>query len=241
MRPHLPGGIRLKSLCAALVALANPIVMRSGSVSVRAWAEAARLDPKTIRRARDAAAELGLLCRAGKFSGGKDSCDRWMPSKFARRFIEAGKSPTGRYAPYVHALGSANLHAMTGRHERERTRWCEFLRNRARCRLGGVTLNPRRDAASRIVQNHRRWWHSLSVTEKRFRRRRRRSLIRALCPSDRAAWIAWLKDRMLLTGAVVSAGAGFHRVLAVADELDVRQDALALLARGLPELLRQRS
>ncbi len=238
-RSSLPGGIRLKSLCAALVALARPIVVRGGSVSVRAWAEIARLDPKTIRRARDAAVELGLLCQAGKFNGGKESCDAWLPTRFAQAFIRSGKSPTGRYAPYARAIGSANRRDMTGRHDRERKVWYKYLSELARFRLSGSVLNRRQDSVSRIVLSHRRWWKSLSVTEQRYRRRRRRLLIRALGPSDRAAWIAWLNDRIQLTANVVAAAAGVDGVSTVNNVPGVRQDVLAILARGLPELLRQ--
>ncbi|GHG41733.1 hypothetical protein GCM10017567_74270 [Amycolatopsis bullii] len=75
MRADTIGGVRVSSLRAALDALAHAIATTQGSISVRRWSEHARLDPKTVRRARDVALTLGIIKRVHQYEGGRTDCD----------------------------------------------------------------------------------------------------------------------------------------------------------------------
>lgn len=89
------------TLYAALDAIATAIVTRSGSLSVRTWAERSLLDPKSVRRARDTAEQLGLIHRTHSYHGGPNDCDSWQLTK---RLADLSarlptQSPTILYTP----------------------------------------------------------------------------------------------------------------------------------------------
>ncbi len=123
--PELRRPVRLRSLCAALYALATVIVYHAGSVSIREWAERARLDPKTVRRARDAAQQLDIIRRAHQYGGGTADCDSWLPSDSIVRLTGANapKSPTRLYTPQEPLHGRARLDRLRLTHSIDRASW----------------------------------------------------------------------------------------------------------------------
>lgn len=115
-------GIRARSLHAALDTLAEAIVRTHGSISVRTWAERAHLDPKTVRRARDISAQLGLIRQAHRYRGGSTDCDAWRLSESletdAQRHLNATSS-----TPYTPTRGRANPQTLRARNAVERSIW----------------------------------------------------------------------------------------------------------------------
>jgi hypothetical protein len=159
--PRLPGGIRANTLYAALHALAHAIVHRSGSISVRHWAELARLDVKTIRRARDAAEHLGLIKQVHRCQGGATDCDAWLPAGEAASLITAlaEHSPTTQYTPNLPIHGDADPDRLRATHRRERQLWhllCGYGKRRAPVTLvatSGTSRHRRQTLASPSITN----------------------------------------------------------------------------------------
>jgi hypothetical protein len=199
---RLPGGVKLATLCIALAALARSIVRRNGSISIRSWAEAASLDPKTIRRARDAAVVLGLIHRVHAYQGDAKDCDAWLPTpdvaKRIDRFAPPDNSPTGRYAPRGARVGSANPLRMKQAHLAERQCWLRWLE--ARTPLYKKPLPAEREPAEKSATatadcTRRNWWKYLSGKEQRFRRSSGRRTLGGLLPRACARWLVWLRRR----------------------------------------------
>ncbi len=110
-------GVRISSLRAALDAFAHAVLTTRGSISIRHWAERANLDPKTVRRARDAALELGILKRVHKYTGGETDCDAFMLTESATGNPNTElTSPT----PYTPSLGQADPLRLWSQHQRDR-------------------------------------------------------------------------------------------------------------------------
>lgn len=125
---HLRGtqsGVKPATLHATLDALATAIVTRSGSLSIRSWAEKALLDPKSIRRARDTADHLGLIHRTHAYQGGPDDCDSWQLTEHLNNLIarHAGQSPTIPYTPHAICFGTANYQRLRRTHRQEQQLW----------------------------------------------------------------------------------------------------------------------
>ncbi len=196
------------SVAAAVHALAEPIATRGGSISTREWAERARLDPKTLRRARDFAAERGILYRARAYAEGADDTDAWLPGPATTPFIEQRRetSPTRWYTPTAEPapLGHANPDRLRRTHAAERRLWS------LRCELSAATEGSGQTFASsqhpaaktlRSLWHQRRWWTSLTPDEQEERRRQRRAMLGALHRSERSAWFDWLARREIVTAA----------------------------------------
>jgi hypothetical protein len=127
-KPTLPERIRPSSLRATLYALAEHVVLNAGAVSIRTWAETARLDPKTVRKARDAAHQLGLIRKSRAYNGKLHDSDAWL---LAEKIVTpvGHKKSTGDDSPtlYTPTYGMANVEAMRRRHVDERLRWQQKL------------------------------------------------------------------------------------------------------------------
>ncbi|MGW5745506.1 hypothetical protein [Amycolatopsis sp. NPDC003861] len=110
-------GVRVNSLRAALDALAHALVTTRGSISVRKWAEQARLDPKTVRRARDVALAQGILKRVHHYVGGGADCDAFaVAGNVASEPNLRTDSPT----LYTPSFGEADLHRLRRQHRHDR-------------------------------------------------------------------------------------------------------------------------
>ncbi|WP_432854893.1 hypothetical protein ACQPXB_21150 [Amycolatopsis sp. CA-161197] len=134
-------GVRPHSMRAALETLAEAIAYRHGSISVRAWAERSHLDPKTVRRSRDAAERLGLIRRKHSYRGGPSDCDAWDLGEQLRttmRYPQASSS-----TPYTPTRGRANRRRLQLCHARERSTWNAHLaRQRATRQATRITAQP---------------------------------------------------------------------------------------------------
>jgi len=178
----------------------------------RAWAERARLDPKTVRRARDAAEQLGLIERVRRYGGSADDCDAWMPaSKYAGIAGQGalwGDSPIGRYAPYPDSQGSANIERLRDCHATDRERWKTYLSSRWAQR---PKLNT---AGSRIAftfGRQRGWLVPLRAAESSTLCAARMTQLGALPRSARGQWFSWLAlIRSLAPGERGSLLSGFR-------------------------------
>lgn len=128
-------GIRMSSLVAALDALAEAIVDSRGAISIRNWAERARLDPKTIRRARDVSVQYELIRQVRPYRGGSADSDHWALADRLEMRSRPAPSPTSptRYTP---SYGNADTDSMRARHSAERTAWRRRLAER------GVAMKP---------------------------------------------------------------------------------------------------
>ncbi|SFJ40582.1 hypothetical protein SAMN04489731_12095 [Amycolatopsis regifaucium] len=117
--------IKPSTLYAALDALAAAIVTRSGSLSIRSWAERSFLDPKSVRRARDAAEQFGLIQRTHRYCGGPSDCDSWQLTKALNDLLSRlrGQSPTILYTPHTPSFGAANYERLKRTHLREQNQW----------------------------------------------------------------------------------------------------------------------
>jgi hypothetical protein len=113
-------GVRVSSLHAALDAFAHAVLTTYGSISVRHWAERAGLDPKTVRRARDAALKLGILKRVRRYAGGEADCDAFALSENA-----AAEHNTELTSPtlYTPSHGKADTLRLRSQHQHDRHRF----------------------------------------------------------------------------------------------------------------------
>ncbi len=211
---RLLGGVRVKTLCIALRVLARAIVAREGSMSVREWSEQAGLDPKTVRRARDAAKALGLIQQVHRYGGQAEDCDAWLPTPALKVDLDwaaaQAHSPTGRYAPYRGVRGDASRDRLRKQHAAERSRWRAHLEARKRyLRLLSSSTGRR----AHVVLLQQRWWWSLSAADRAARRVTRRERLKKLPVDVRHRWFAWLAVRReVVAGAIriVSGGATFE-------------------------------
>lgn len=196
------------SAAAAAHALAEVIVTRGGSISTREWAERARLDPKTLRKARDLLAERGVIYRARSYAEGANDTDAWLPGPATTPFIEQRRetSPTRWYTPTAQPapLGHASPERLRRTHATDRQLWS------LRCELSTVTESSGETFAEsqhpaaktlRSLWHQRRWWTSLTPAQQEERRRQRRAVLGALHRSERAAWFDWLGRRSVIAAA----------------------------------------
>ncbi len=123
--PATQASVKPATLYAALDAIATAIVTRSGSMSVRSWAERSLLDPKSVRRARDTAELFGLIHRTHSYHGGPNDCDSWQLTKRLADLLSRllTQSPTILYTPHTLSLGSANYQRLRRTHLDEQTLW----------------------------------------------------------------------------------------------------------------------
>lgn len=200
------------SVAATVHALAEVITTREGSISTRAWAERARLDPKTLRKARDFAAEHGVLARTRTYAGGANDTDAWQPGPATTALLERLErtnetSPTRWYTPTAHPapLGTANPQRLRRSHAHDRQVWT------LRCELAAATSESFASSqhpaarALRSLWHQRRWWASLTAEQQDARRRERRAILGALHRSARTAWFDWLARREAYVAAAVRA------------------------------------
>ncbi|MFJ9370570.1 hypothetical protein ACIRRA_39950 [Nocardia sp. NPDC101769] len=198
---------RLQGIKTMLYHLAPILVTRDGSISIRDLARATRMDDKTVRRARDAAIEAGLLVFAGRYAGGAKSCDTFAVTPIVETEISrvrSEKSPTSRSTPSPTApRGRCNATKQDRRHSYERKLW--RLLNDALAQLGpGERLATSQTRPAKLLRSmwaQRRWFREMSPQEQQARRSARRKLLRGLDPADLRAWLLWLEQRERIANA----------------------------------------
>lgn len=196
-------GIRMRSLVAALDALAEAIVYADGAISTRCWAERARLDPKTVRHARDAAVKLGLIRRIHRYRGGSADSDHWALTERLESLTclsTSAKSPT----TYTPVYGEADAVALRARHAADRAAWRRFLSKRGQAAttatvIRGRGLGSEEDAGERHAGARQRHVRSRS---QHCRQPHARPL--PLVPSGQSPWPGW-------KSALACAPRGTHR------------------------------
>lgn len=208
-RGGLPGRLRPTSLLAALDALADAIVDRRGSLPIRDWSARARLDPRTVRKARDAAEALGIIYREHRYSGGASDCDSWLPApRVNHEIARLEQSPTRWYTPNAQpdrTVGQANPARLQRDHQRDRLQW------RTRCELDemwhltNLVVDPAHPAGKTLRSLHHQlaWWKNLTDDEKRLRRRARRRTLREMTADARGNWFEWLGRRQQIVTAAM--------------------------------------
>ncbi|MGI8313438.1 hypothetical protein [Saccharopolyspora hattusasensis] len=196
------------SVAAAVHALAEVITTREGSISTRDWAEASRLDPKTLRKARDFAAERGVLYRARTYAEGADDTDAWLPGPATTPFIEARRetSPTRWYTPLPGPTptGKACPVRLRRAHATDRKLWHLRCLLSTATEASGENFATSRHPAARALRSlwhQRRWWTGLAPAQQEERRRQRRAILGALHRSERVAWFEWLGRRSVIAAA----------------------------------------
>jgi hypothetical protein len=188
------------SLAAALDVLAEAIVRRDGSISLRAWSLAAHLDKHTLERARDFAAERGIIYRAHSYGASAQDCDAWRAGPAAAALIEHHRetSPTRWDTPPAHPRGHADPTLLRPRYRREQQLWrlrCALARHAEQ--VGDTFADSQHPAATtlRSLWHQRRWWTSLTPTEQDQRRAMRRAMLGRMHRTERSAWFDWLDRR----------------------------------------------
>ncbi|MGW4124439.1 hypothetical protein [Nocardia sp. NPDC004711] len=206
---------RMQGIKTVLYHLAPILVTRDGSISIRDLARATRLDDKTVRRARDAAIEAGLLVFARRYGGGAKSCDTFAVTPLVETEIQRARSensPISYSTPSPTApRGRCNAAKPDRRHGYERKVWA--LLNDALAQLGPgerlATSNTRPAKLLRSMWAQRRWFREMNVAEQEARLAARRKLLRGLEPADLRAWLLWLEQRERITNACDRILAGF--------------------------------
>ncbi|KAA9163977.1 hypothetical protein FPZ12_008070 [Amycolatopsis acidicola] len=159
--PRLPNNIRPTTLLAALEALADAIATNDGSISVRAWAEQACLDPKSVRRARDAAVQLGLIRRQHAYRQGRHDCDAWTITEelVTGTLSSDHRSPTS----YTPAQGSADRARLERQHRRDRIRWNARKKSQHHTSSSGLLISEAND-----LVGHRRMPRPRNTCQPRY-------------------------------------------------------------------------
>lgn len=137
-------GVRVSSLHAALDAFAHAVLTTDGSISVRHWAERAGLDPKTVRRARDAALKLGILECVRRYTGGEADCDAFTLSETAAAEHNTTSTSPTLYTP---SRGQADTLRLQSQHQRDMRQFALSRNLRAKptdlgCQRRAETLLP---------------------------------------------------------------------------------------------------
>lgn len=130
-------GVRVNSLRAALDALAHALVTTQGSISVRKWAEQARLDPKTVRRARDVALAQGILKRVHHYAGGGADCDAFAIT--GHFDPEPDATAAGSPTSYTPSSGKADILRLQRQHRQDRIRQQLRLNRAPQCQTKATT------------------------------------------------------------------------------------------------------
>ncbi|MFE3001434.1 hypothetical protein ACFXG4_41425 [Nocardia sp. NPDC059246] len=198
---------RLQSIKTVLYHLAPILVTRDGSISIRDLARATRMDDKTVRRARDAAIEAGLLVFARRYGGGAKSCDTFAVTQLVETEIQrarSGNSPTSCSTPSPSApRGRCDATKQDRRHGYERKVW--VLLNDALAQLGpGERLATSKTRPAKLLRSmwaQRKWFREMSPAKQEARRAARRKLLRGLDPADLRAWLLWLEQRERIANA----------------------------------------
>lgn len=197
-----------RSLHAGLYALAYALVTRQGSMSVRAIAEWAHLDTKTVRTVLRTATETGLLVVRHRYAGGASDCTAYglgpaalstVTSEIAA--VPENYSPTRCTAPAP--LGTACTNRLRRQHRAERRSWklrCDVLAELA----PGERLATSRHPVAKLLRSlwhQRQWWNSLTPDQQEERRVQRRSVLGTLSRSRRSEWFDWLAEREEIVAA----------------------------------------
>ncbi|WP_280357516.1 hypothetical protein [Nocardia otitidiscaviarum] len=209
-----------RSLHAGLYALAYALVIRDGSMSVRAISESARLDTKTVRTVLRTAQETGLLVIRHHYAGGASDCTAYGLGPAALAIVTSeittapeDYSPTTCTTPAPH--GAACPTRLRRQHRADRRSWrlrCDVLAELA----PGERLATSRHPVAKLLRSlwyQRQWWHSLTSEQQEQRRDQRRAMLGTLSRSRRSEWFDWLADREeivaaadRLTGSTADAG-----------------------------------
>lgn len=219
---------RRRSASTLLHTLAPVLVGdRAGSISHRALAERARLDPKTVRAALAVVVDAGVLTIARTYAGGNADCHQYGIGPAARSYVSAARtssSPTSCSTPSPHPAGRANPSRLRQTHQDDRRTW------RLRCELSTSTeatgenyRTSQHPAAKtlRSIRYQRQWWQSLPDAEQEARRAARRQVLRTLDTADVWTWLDWLvqRENIRMAADATAGGTGGteeHRTLATA-------------------------
>ncbi|WP_458364034.1 hypothetical protein [Amycolatopsis heterodermiae] len=142
-RNDVIAGVRVVSLRAALDAFAHAVLATQGSTSVRHWAERAGLDPKTVRRARDAALKLGILKRVHSYAGGDADCDAFALSENTVAEHNTELSSPTLYTP---SRGKADTLRLQLQHQQDRHQFA--LNHKPRATVTEINLRHSEENAS---------------------------------------------------------------------------------------------
>jgi hypothetical protein len=138
-------GVRVSSLRAALDAFARAVLATRGSISIRHWAERAGLDPKTVRRARDAALNLGILKRVHRYTGGEADCDAFTLTENAVTDQNTELTSPTVYTP---THGQADPLRLRSQHRKDRVQLKLHLNKRHRRTPEGPNRSKRETFSS---------------------------------------------------------------------------------------------
>lgn len=192
-----------RSLAAALDALAIYIVRRDGSLSERAWAEAAHLSRSTLRTVLRFARDHEILTRTRAYTGGTADSASWHPGPAATPAINHVRKtrPTRWYTTPARSWGTADLGRLRREHARERRSFRLRQVLSAYTDTTGESYKTSQHPAARTLRSlrhQRRWWSSLSPQQREQRRAHRRQLLHTLHHTERSAWFDWLNRRTAL-------------------------------------------
>ncbi len=192
-----------RSVAAVIDALAEHVVCRDGSISERSWSEAASVDRKTLRAAREFLREHGILHCARSYQGGTKDSAAWLPGDTATPHIRQARktSSTRWYTPLARMKGSASSELLRRRHCRERQVFLLKQKLSVRTDTTGEFYKDSQDPAAKMLRSlwhQRRWWVSLTPDQQRQRCTQRRDLLGRLHRTERAAWLDWIDRRAAL-------------------------------------------
>ncbi|MFE6861837.1 hypothetical protein [Nocardia sp. NPDC057668] len=191
---------RRASVTRVLFHLAEVLVKRNGSISVRDLAERTLMDAKTVRAALAVCVRAGLLVVVHRYSGGaKDTAAYGVGPEVTAGHGDHQTSPTSCSTP-----GRASLPRLRAQHAADRHRWalrCDAL---AQLLPGErlATSNGRSAKLLRSLHHQRRWVRALDAAQLETRRALRRRLLHGIDATVRSAWLNWLGFRKRLVQSV---------------------------------------
>ncbi|WP_189062221.1 hypothetical protein [Longimycelium tulufanense] len=205
---------RRHSAAALLHALVPALVQRDGSISVRDLALAARLDPKTVRAARDTLVEAEVITLPHRYQGGTDDCDRYALGPASQESVAAARttaetSPTSCSTPPP--PGGASPRRLTREAQEARQLWRLRLTLSAATEATGETYAESQHPAAKTLRSlhyQRQWWRSRTPQQQKQRRAIRRRVLDKLSTVDLSAWLEWLARRELIANAADRIRAG---------------------------------
>ncbi|MFC7344970.1 hypothetical protein [Saccharopolyspora griseoalba] len=195
-----------RSVAAAVDAIAPVLVRRAGSLSERAWCEAAHLARSTLRAVLTWLQQHAILARQRAYQGGTADCARWELGARASTALAAQNATAetrttgGTPPPQPPTVGRANPTRLREAHTRERQVREEEISALTETSVA-AEVSPAAHRTARSLAWQRRWWNSLDPAEQDARRAARRQLLGAMHHRRRSAWLDWLGRRNDLAAA----------------------------------------
>lgn len=195
---------RRRSVLIILCALVPALLVREGSMSIRAISVRGGVHTSTVQTAIATAVAHKLLVITTRYAGGSKACQSYALGEAALPHIEAARESSPHTSCSTPApTGSANIKKLKRRYTRDRKAWtprCDLMESLA----SGERLATSQHPTAKLLRSRwaqKTWWTTQTPEQQEHRRSARRAVLAALHHTTRRRWFDWLNERSEIDAA----------------------------------------